>query len=367
MDFLSLALPMKLQQLAFTSKEVIKVAATEPHLLATAHPYVNQLRVNSILKDIESTPEGKELLEDMRKHQEQYQQKWGARKPDDPFIKLATTPGYKDGLYTYHNIFGPAFQERGVTTAAMLHELRHAQQDLKGVFDPKDKRIIPPNDALLFSRFYEADAQATAVDIAYKMKLAGKPAAWESLFDPKTPLFHNTAEAYLREVTRNPESLHTGAAKRAAFDGWFKTGESPHIEAYNQQAIRSMPSLVSMKYGIDQGIPTGRLTTADIQKLGEAPGKPNYLTLPGGRPFDSPYYNAPVTNPMHKAMIEHGNREYAQASAYHAQKPGSSMSRLLQQAQHGALPKAASAAMSQAPKMQVQAVQAPKMPAMKLK
>ncbi len=81
---------------------------------------------------------------------------------------------------------------------------------------PLHEKIPAPLETLWYDRLIEADAEATATDIAYKLKDAGKPEAWDAM--QKMP-YTGAAKAYEAAVLKNPNAVADGTAKRAAFDG----------------------------------------------------------------------------------------------------------------------------------------------------
>jgi hypothetical protein len=151
--------------------------------------------------------------------------------------------------------------------------------------------IPSPVERIWYDRAVEADAQATAVEIAWKLKDTGKPAAWNSLTSFEEP-GNTIATAYEKQALADPASVDDGRAKRAAFDEWFVTKtrlDYSFTELYNGWAVEKVIDKDKLEKLTAHGSKLEPLKVSDIEKLGEL-SSVNYLTLPGGRALDDPYY-----------------------------------------------------------------------------
>lgn len=207
------------------------------------------------------------------------------------------------------------FQSHGNLVRVLAHELEHYNQAKNGL-GTQTKGIQAPLDRMWDNRMVEADAEATATDIAYKLKQAGKPAAWNAV-TRLNPGYAAVGNAYAEEVRKDPSSALDGRAKRAAFDGWFKARNkmvgTDISKVYNGQGVSSIRSVATLKLAAQTpGAQISPLTAAEIKKLGTIlPAKNNYLDLPNQKPLDSAYYRAPNFNKQDMQRIQMGYDDYA--------------------------------------------------------
>ncbi|MBI1214250.1 MAG: hypothetical protein GC185_00360 [Alphaproteobacteria bacterium] len=232
-------------------------------------------------------------------------------------------------------------QSHGGLINAMSHELRHFQQAKEKLTGHPFGEVISPLDNVWRNRMSEADAEATAVDIAYKLMQAGKPAAWWSATNENLE-YRDMALAYEKAAKKDPSSVKDGRAKRAAFDGWF-TGRS-HVtnekisEFYNGQGVLNYPpgDKILMRYE-EQGGRISPLDPATLKKLGTLlPEEPNYLDLPGGKPVDSKFYREPNLNDGEMNILRQNYEAYAKLK----EKPESPVKKIAPSPEPSPKPKA---------------------------
>lgn len=313
--------------------ENITITAQNPSVLVTAIPLVEKMRVNRALEDISSIPEGKALVDQSR--------------ANGIPIELNTHPYARGGAHIRHSrilhgemvdisqgIKVQGYATHGTIVSMLAHELRHAQQTQENVITGFDDKIIPPVESIWYNRFTEADAEATATDIAWKLKESGKPDAWKAL--KKESFAVGISAAYEKTATENPSAVSSGHAKRAAFDEWFsahtKSGDKV-ADIYNAQAIRNYPNRSDLEKLAHHGKSFGGLETQQLQKLGDIDGGGvNYLDLPGGKPLDSPHYRSDMPTQkidMHQLVML--QKEFNDIKAAHS--PAASAPKAVQNTQ----------------------------------
>jgi hypothetical protein len=264
----------------------IDLLLDRPDLLATALPFVQNLRLKRALSDIASIPEGAALVE---------------AGVGVPKIHLDPNPTVSGGQFcTKRSINGvdltvvaQAINISGLATigsviATLVHELQHKRQMDHKVLNAIHDKTPSPIEILWHDRMIEADAEATAVDIAWKLKENGKPEAWKHIRTAREWPIALAAE-YEKKALADPSSVASGAAKRAAFDAWFDAFGGVVSEIYNKQGASKTLSSEALEEMHKAGKPFAPLTVADIEKIGDMGGV-NYLKLQGSKPLDSIYY-----------------------------------------------------------------------------
>lgn len=155
---------------------------------------------------------------------------------------------------------------------AVVHETQHLRHHFNELGNPKN--ILSLEDHKLLRALQEADAQATAIDVTYKMKvLHGDDAPFQSTCDVG---YAEMGRAYERAYQKDPEAMHNGEAKRKAFEAWFENKD--RIAHYNRDTEEvHEPFLQSLyeKYP-EHGMKKGKLTNAWLKALG-ALSSQNYL------------------------------------------------------------------------------------------
>ena len=271
--------------------ENIKIALDTPSALVTALPAVQKMRVDRALDALGSVPEGAALVEAAKSSNVPI------KLVPDPIMRggaLSSMNGAKDTKVTatVNELKLQGYATDGALTVMMAHELQHLRQAQGGLRSSFQGQMRSPEEALRYERVMEADAEATATEVAYKLKLAGKPEAWKALQSGQV-MPPEISTAYERMVTEDPASLNDGRAKRAAFDTWFtaKTKEGLTLpDVYNNQAFRNYPDVDHLEKMMNNGATVTPLTTDDLKKFG-ALSDVNYLDIPGSKPLDDPYYS----------------------------------------------------------------------------
>ncbi|TVQ84128.1 MAG: hypothetical protein EA357_03450 [Micavibrio sp.] len=188
-----------------------------------------------------------------------------------------TITGLKDGKYSYSRptiILNAALGDNNITQA-LVHEVQHLRHHLNGLGNPD--RILSEEDHQLFRAVQEADAQAAAVDVTFKMKLKGDGKPYE-----RTAAigYEDMCRAYEKAYEADPQSIRDGRAKRAAFDAWFtKQSRVAHYDRNTVDVHTPFLENLRKKYS-GHGLKPGRLKKEWIRKIG-ALSDVNYLDLPG--------------------------------------------------------------------------------------
>jgi len=270
-----------------------EVMMQNPLTLASALPLVEKMRINRALDTLSKVPEGKVLVDLLKDSgiPVQMEKKFG-----QTGAALTTMTGVGGGKLKMEprGVILPAYATHGRLVAHLTHELRHLQQIMGNVQNPAMTKAVSPMEAIWYNRVIEADATATAVDVAYKLHKAGHSEAWQEMNrDRTTPT--NIAAAYDAAIKKNPKAVEDGSAKRAAYDGWFEArgGAGRELsEVYNRQGIVNyIPVMGPLKGGMLDNTPLQPLQPQDIKKVGAlSGGAVNYLDVAGARPVDDAYY-----------------------------------------------------------------------------
>ncbi|MDE1152633.1 MAG: hypothetical protein PW788_08865 [Micavibrio sp.] len=297
----------------------LTVVPTTPEALVTALPFVQNLRINRAFGDISSIPEGRDLVNMV--------QSTGAQITIAPDLTRSgavhkSRAEATDGQWVTQG--GPieltAFNTHGSLTATLVHELQHRKQMLGGVIDPLNSKIPSPIESLWYDRAIEADAEATAIDLSYKMSKAGKPAAWDHL--QRSNFSPHAVKGYKAAIEANPNALQDGTAKRAAFDGWFQDSKNKNevdlSRVYNGQGLSKWIGEKQIENLAGGGKPLAPLTHDDMAKIGalsEKTGGVNYLSIPGGRALTDEFYRRPNWNQWQAQQLAGMQRSYEDVKA----------------------------------------------------
>ncbi len=287
------------------------IVVKEPIALLTAIPYVENLRTNRALGEISSIPEGKKLVDSVL---------------DGTQVGLNSDPRFTGGAncfmtsYTNGNfkqspnfITADGYTTHGDTVGILIHELHHQRQMQNGVMKPLQDKVPSPVEQVWYERAMEADAQATATDIAWKLKEAGKPAAWKAM-ERLGGWRQQVTEAYAKKAEQDPASVETGGAKREAFDAWFSAKSSKGLttpQIYNRQALNNLTPSENIHDMHAAGKPLAPIAVADIEKLGSI-AEVNYLKLPGGKPLDSMDYRQADWDGFQGGFLHARHKQYDQ-------------------------------------------------------
>lgn len=180
----------------------------------------------------------------------------------------------------------------------LAHELRHAWQQRQGL---SMSRVLNIGDAILNTRFQEADAFSLEAQIAWELEQAGIKGTWRRYKREEKRL----AEIFERAAFAMPAAVKTGLARRAAFNEWFRT---PHRDSYDADIIddceRQCENVVKGKRAcvtFDRKRPAEapqRMSVAYLREFGLL-GEGNYLE---GANTHAPLYTGPVSNENYKKI-----------------------------------------------------------------
>lgn len=290
------------------------VTLDNPSALVTAIPLVANLRINRALETIASIPEGKMLVDVLK-------ETGIPVKMDNNFLRQGAHLGTSSSASTdkgYESkpidIVLGAFSTHGRLVAHLTHELQHLNQEHHGMLTLASRKLLSPLEAIWYDATIEGDAEATAVDVAYKLKRAGKPEAWNDMRSGRVNLTE-FSQAYEDAVNKNPAAADNGQAKRAAFDAWFTAKFKNGGLLADAYFVQGWHAYKRTETALDSAITgnkkseIGPLNTDDIRNLGKL-SRVNYFEAPGGRPLDDPYYRRMplVFAPAVKMLVEAHSR-----------------------------------------------------------
>ena len=279
-----------LQNQYYLTKEAVRITAKDPAVLATALPFVEKLQMERTLDTLSKVPEGADLVAIAKETRTRIASNFG-RLGASYGKGFFVTPDIYDDTRPSVEIQG--FSDKSMRAGLMIHELQHLNQDKAGMLDLAAD--VSPVERVWYNRVTEADAHATAVDIAYKLKMIGEEGGWDYLRSKHDTLSGGSiAAAYEAAAKKDPDSIYDGRAKREAYDEWFKaempSGVNEDLSVnYNSQGVRKAG------IGVDNMLNSGRdknfapLLRQDIEKLGDL-SPVNYMKLPGYKPIDDPSY-----------------------------------------------------------------------------
>lgn len=183
---------------------------------------------------------------------------------------------------------------------SIVHEVRHARQNhARQMY--RDQRISL-QDYIWNLRVLEADAEAEAVLVCFRAKLAGHP----DMFDArKNSAYGDMCLAAEKIYAADPISIEDGRLKRAAFDVWFSLQKSEIKHGYDSNAISSEWLSRQAEFNLiaQRKYPAVKMTKEDIAQMAcVANEQGNYLALPGFKPLDDPYYTEDFA-PEHVGQI----------------------------------------------------------------
>ncbi len=189
----------------------------------------------------------------------------------------------------------------GTLAGVVLHEAGHLQQFNAKVILPKFR--VSSLDYAWYSRVLEADTQSQATIISLKIGLAGDMGAWSGF---KKYGYERMAHAAAKQYNKDPASIDTPEFRRIVFDAWFEKRSFMGIQKPNIRTLMDRKNETKWEE-IDNIMPyvdPAILQKRDVECIGlsSAPQKENYLTLPGFRPLDDPYYKD-VICPKTKARL----------------------------------------------------------------
>lgn len=158
---------------------------------------------------------------------------------------------------------------------ALVHEAQHMRHHINDLGNPA--MLLSLEDHQLFRAVQEADAQATAIDVTFKLKLAGDAGPYEKTAEIG---YDDMCRAYEAAYDADPQSIYDGRAKRAAFDAWFtKASRVAHYDRDTENLHEKVIENLCAK-SKDHGLSAGALEQDWVKRIG-ALSDVNYLNLPG--------------------------------------------------------------------------------------
>ena len=298
----------------FRKLEKASLVVKNPAALLTGISGIENIRVRLALEELSAVPEGAALADlvkaGMQVRLDNKLPTMGISHPGNIVGEGGderTLPG---------TVIVQGISNRGMVVALLAHEIHHQRQIMAHLLEPYQEGKMPsPVEVLWYNRFVEADAHATAIDICWKLKQAGKPSAWNFVryVDRLGPM----AERYEQMAAKDPASVTDGRAKRAAFDRWFEPTPMKHSagatvsQTYNSIGAKLAPDLEKAEEWVAKGIRVEPMTTADLAKLGDlAPF--NYLKIPGGRTLDDLFYRRVDWGLAEATLLGQRHAEYDQ-------------------------------------------------------
>lgn len=305
----------------FRKIEKAALVVKNPSALLTDLPFIARTRLALALDEMRAVPEGAALA-DMTKDGLQVRID---NKLDSAGLSIPGTPIGKADVTEFEpgTVEVSGISTKGMLVLVLAHEMQHQRQIMAGLLNPYNQHKMPsPVEAVWYNRAIEADAHATAVDIAWKLKEEGKPAAWEHA--RYVDRCKEMAQKYEEEALRDPASVADGRAKRAAFDHWFVQKQTLSMglttsQSYNSGAMSNIPSAAVAFEWAKKGIKVQPLTAADFEKLGDL-SDTNYLKIPGSRNLDDPYYRRPDWNIAEAGYLAARQKEYDQIADEYGRK-----------------------------------------------
>jgi hypothetical protein len=139
-----------------------------------------------------------------------------------------------------------------------------------------------PDEAILVNRAQNADVLMVSVKIAWELKLAGEPEAWDHLAG--TPLADVTRTFEIK-AQADFRTLNSGEASRAAYDKFF---EDSRTKQHDKRIIHQM--LLDESGYMKSATRRPKVSMDLFRRLGEIPHGRNYLSMKARRqPLDMAY------------------------------------------------------------------------------
>jgi len=183
----------------------------------------------------------------------------------------------EDGKYIYvatKIILNESLHDDNIAQA-LIHEAQHMRHHLNDLGNPD--LLLSLEDHQLFRAIQEADAQATAIDVTFKLKLAGDTGPYEKTAEIG---YDEMCRAYEAAYEADPQSICDGRAKRAAFDAWF--GKPSRVAHYDYDTENLHEKVIEnlCRTSKTHGLSAGALEQDWVERIG-ALSDVNYLNLPG--------------------------------------------------------------------------------------
>ncbi len=172
----------------------------------------------------------------------------------------------------------------GGRIAFLAHELGHVPQHPRY----SDNRYFPARDLVLLRRVREAAAEAMASRIAWELRTAGHPEAWET---KSTGPYRDVAHAFAVVARRHPGPDGLQVATRAAFDRWFVARWRRDV--YDRMTLDHLQRISADNIGLVP--PRRRLSARFLVGIAALDGG-NFLAEADGPLLTDAYYAGRVSN-----------------------------------------------------------------------
>jgi hypothetical protein len=168
----------------------------------------------------------------------------------------------------------------GDLVGTLVRELRRAWQYHHGAL--VNPMSFEPDEAVLVNRAQQADAFMVSVKVAWELKLAGAPEAWN--FISGSPMA-SVMRVFEQRAQEDFRSLNNGEAARAAYDKFF---EGSCTKAHDKRVIHQM--LLDDAGYMKMLRKEGKVGMELFRRIGELPQGANYLAMRSKRlPTDMCY------------------------------------------------------------------------------
>ncbi|MBI1215746.1 MAG: hypothetical protein GC185_08005 [Alphaproteobacteria bacterium] len=161
------------------------------------------------------------------------------------------------------------YRPKGDLINLLARELRRASQQMAGAL--VNPMSFEPDEAILVNRAQMADALMVSIKVAWELKLADMPEAWDFLVGSPmadvSRMFEIKAQADFR-------TLNNGQAARAAYDKFF---EDSRTKIHDKRIIHQM--LLDEAGYMKAADKRARVSMELFKRLGEMPHGRNYLSM----------------------------------------------------------------------------------------
>ena len=172
----------------------------------------------------------------------------------------------------------------GQKIAFLAHELSHVPQH----DTYSDNRYFPAGDLILLRRVREAAAEALSTRIAWQLRAAGYPEAWNEKAADR--FYGDIARAFAAARLAIPTPLGELIATRAAFDRWFAV--PGRLDLYDRMTVDHMRRISADHIGLVS--PRKALSHAFLSGIAQlADGNLLFSTM--GRRLTDDYYRGQIS------------------------------------------------------------------------
>ena len=172
----------------------------------------------------------------------------------------------------------------GGRVAFLAHEMAHVPQHPRY----SDNRYYPPQDLLLLRRVREAAAEAIAVRIAWELRAAAYPHAWD---EKAAGPYADVARAFETTARRDGSAAGLLSATRAAFDRWFAAAW--RLDAYDRMTVDHLRRISGDRMGLVP--PRRRVRDYFLRGIATVNGH-NFLSETAGPPLSDSLYAGRVSS-----------------------------------------------------------------------